>query len=194
MPPSFLSNQTAKLLTMSRNLGGQKRTIFMPCGKSFVGHPREADKKAMLHRKYCDTCSKGQYTPSPFESNGNDQANIIMSRHGNITKATNKTIHTISDGKHRMVQIDGVATAEQSYTSLKKAVHITDEKDATAPHIAQRLADELNDIDSIGIYRWWLDTKSTVYNDMMRHYITLNTTDNDDRDAILTHLKELLTH
>jgi len=63
-----------------------------------------------------------------------------------------------------------------------------------AYRIAKRLADEMNDMDSIGIYRWWLDTESKVYDATIRHYVMLNTTDDDDRDAVLVLLKELLTH
>lgn len=114
---------------MARNLGGQKRTIFMPCGKSFVGNPREADNKAMLHRKYCETCSQGvKYEPAPFDSHGNDRANITMSRHGNISKANKKTIRAINDST-KTVQVSGVATAEQASQTLRQALQLSEEKD-----------------------------------------------------------------
>lgn len=115
---------------MSRNYGGQKRTVFMPCGKIIAGHPREVGSREMLHIKYCSTCSHIEYHPTPFQAdNGNDRANIKMSRHGNITKAVNKTVHAVTGDTSRVIQVDGVATAEQSHKAITDMIKLAcDEK------------------------------------------------------------------
>lgn len=115
--------------TMARNLGGQKRIIYMPCGKSIAGNPREADNKAMLHRKYCETCSQSvKYEPSPFNSYGNDRANITMSRHGNVSKANKKTIRAINDST-KTVQVSGVSTAEQASQTLRQVLQLSEDSE-----------------------------------------------------------------
>ena len=106
------------------NLGGQKRTIFMPCGKTFVGVPREANNKALLHRKYCQTCSEVDYKPSSFDAKSNDFKNVKFSRNGNISKSTDKIMRVVAGNESYTIKVDGVSTVQQSLDTLKEVIQI----------------------------------------------------------------------
>lgn len=113
---------------MARNLGGQKRTIILPCGKTIIGNPREADNKAILHRKYCQTCPDDKYKPSPFNSYNNSIDNVTMSRQGNASKANKKIIRVIND-TCKTLEVNGVTTVEQAGKAVRQAVQLSEKKD-----------------------------------------------------------------
>ena len=47
--------------------GGQKSTIVAPCGKTYIGHPTETDKKFQRHIRYCEKCPKNIKTPTAIK-------------------------------------------------------------------------------------------------------------------------------
>jgi hypothetical protein len=107
---------------MPRNLGGQKRTVHMPCGKIITGHPRDANSRTLLHHKYCSVCSTTDYKPSSFDNNGNDASNVKVSRHGNPGKEDDKVLRVVSSKNNLSIRVDGATSAEQAIQMLQERV------------------------------------------------------------------------
>jgi hypothetical protein len=69
------------------NLGAQRRTVVLPCGKQFVGPPDRLDIACRMHRKKCETCKHrnlgGRIGDIAFDSEMNKTVDI----RGNISTA-----------------------------------------------------------------------------------------------------------
>lgn len=101
------------------NMGAQQRTAIMPCGKMIKADPRTVKSRIQIHKKVCEMCSTVSYVDSPFQPNGNDQANITFSRNGNVTKTIHRAVKTICDGEIYSLLVKA-NTAEKSLVVMNE--------------------------------------------------------------------------
>jgi len=81
---------------MSRNYGGQRRTITCACGYEKRGSVRDADFAMKIHRKICDTMKAIKFEKMEFDTNTpNSIGNVKGSKNGNTIKNTEKVLNII---------------------------------------------------------------------------------------------------
>jgi len=82
---------------MSRNFGGQRRTITCACGWEKQGSIRDANFAMKIHRKVCDTMKGIKIEEVAFDTNTlNSIGGVKGSKYGNTIKNTEKVLNIIA--------------------------------------------------------------------------------------------------
>jgi len=64
--------------------GGQRRTLFCPCGFVSKGSPRDVNMRFKMHQKKCDQTDTNP-TSLPFDGLTNGRNGMTHTRNGNLT-------------------------------------------------------------------------------------------------------------
>jgi hypothetical protein len=109
-------------LTMSRNLGGQKRTSLCPCGWVTKGSVRESTFKFKLHAKKCEIAKENgveQLLGEPFDADTNGMNGIMTSRNGNLYHKPSTPTHYVGNEEFGTMTVEQVRVIAEFLKSLK---------------------------------------------------------------------------